>query len=117
MDFATSGEIPDARAAAQFAALTGRTGVTSEAVAARTEREEEHSRPAASPSETDNRLRIPCAGEKSHPSFTEEVDAQVSPGVTNLVLRLTLPPSPDHKQLRPEEQDPPWRTGNASRAA
>eukprot|EP00959_Pyramimonas_sp_CCMP1952_P179612 3755256-Pyramimonas_sp.AAC.1 len=31
-------------------------------------------------------------------------------------LRMTLPPTPDHEQLRPEEQDPLGRTRNVSRA-
>eukprot|EP00959_Pyramimonas_sp_CCMP1952_P012081 255078-Pyramimonas_sp.AAC.1 len=31
-------------------------------------------------------------------------------------MRVTIPPTPDHKQLRPEVHDPPGRMRNASRA-
>eukprot|EP00959_Pyramimonas_sp_CCMP1952_P053102 1111021-Pyramimonas_sp.AAC.1 len=47
--------------------------------------------------------------------FGGDVDADASPGVANLFTRATLPPTPEHKQLRPEGQDPPGRARNVSR--
>eukprot|EP00959_Pyramimonas_sp_CCMP1952_P395448 8285983-Pyramimonas_sp.AAC.1 len=107
-----SGEAPNARAATKPAALTGTTGTNEESAAATMDRQGD-SRSAAP---QDNRSRIPYAGGKPHLSITEDVDAYICLGVTNLFSRITLPPTPDHKELRPEEQDPPGRTGNVSRA-
>eukprot|EP00959_Pyramimonas_sp_CCMP1952_P105454 2204621-Pyramimonas_sp.AAC.1 len=65
--------------AADPAALTGTTGTNEESAAAKMDGEGD----SRSAEPRDNGLRIPYAGEKSHLSISEDVDADISAGVTN----------------------------------
>eukprot|EP00959_Pyramimonas_sp_CCMP1952_P175110 3659194-Pyramimonas_sp.AAC.1 len=88
--------------------LTGATGNNEGSASAKTDWESD----ARTAEPQDNGPRIPYSEEKSHLLIAEDVDADSGPGVTHLFLRVTLPPAPDHKQLRPEEQDRPGRMRN-----
>eukprot|EP00959_Pyramimonas_sp_CCMP1952_P039023 817358-Pyramimonas_sp.AAC.1 len=80
------------------AALTGTTGTNEESAAAKMDAEGD----SRSAEPQNNGLRTAYVG----------VLVQES----NLLFRITPPPTPDHKQFRPEEQDPPGRPRNVGDA-